>query len=324
MSLGAILTSSLLATLAHPIAWPLALAGFLVRGGIVLFLLPIVALPSTVAISDRIAPILSAFVLGGATVQLAVLFGAICALIVALLLLLAWFAAATEAALIHDAPAWDELDPARPSAPRRRGESGRILTARLVVHVPFLVAVGWGTIRVVEAAYRELSRPVDVDTPIVLRVLGSVPEVIAIVLVTWAIGQILGAIAARRVVLLGSSTAGAVRSALAESIRRPLQVVILFVVPTLALLAVLLPTAAATSSTWERARIAIAEPVGAVEGILTVCAFVGLWLGGLVLVSMVCAWRASVWTLDAEQRTFGVSRPVPPGDWSDPELSGTL
>jgi hypothetical protein len=324
MSLGAILTSSLLATLAHPMSWPLALAGFLVRGGIVLFLVPIVALPSTVGLSDRVAPTLSAIVLGGATVQLAVLGGSILALIVALLLLLAWFAAATEAALVHDAPVWDELDPARPSAPRRRGESGRILTARLAVHVPFAIALVWGTSRVIDAAYRELSRPIDVETPLVQRVLASVPEVVLVVIVTWAIGQILGAMAARRVVLLGSSTAGSIRTAIAECLRRPLQVLVLFVVPALALLAVLLPTAAATSSTWDRARIAIAEPVGAVEGILTICAFVGLWLGGLVLVSMVCAWRASVWTLDAEQRTFGVSRPVPPGDWSDTETSGTL
>jgi len=38
----------------------------------------------------------------------------------------------------------------------------------------------------------------------------------------------------------------------------------------------------------------------------------------------VCAWRAAVWTLDAEQRTFGVTGPVRPGDWSDPEASATL
>ncbi len=324
MSLGAILLSSLLATLAHPIAWPVALAGFLVRGGIVVFLLPIVALPSSVGLSDRIAPTLSSVVLGGATAQLAVLFGAICALTVSLVLLLAWFAAATEAALIRDAPAWDELDPARPIAPRRRGESGRILTARLVAHLPFAVALVWGGARVVEAAYRELSRPIDVITPIALRVLGSVPEVIAVALATWVVGQVVGALAARRVVLVGTSVAGSLRAALAECVRRPLQVLTLFIVPALALLAVLLPTAAATSSTWDRVRIAIAESAGAIEGVATLSVFVGLWLGGLVLVSMVCAWRAAAWTLDAEQRTFGVSRPVHPGDWSDMESSGSL
>jgi hypothetical protein len=155
-------------------------------------------------------------------------------------------------------------------------------------------------------------------------VVGSVPEVIIVLVATWIVGQIIGAMAARRIVLLGASWTGGLRSAIAECLRRPIQVLVLFVVPVLALLAVLLPTAAATSSTWDRARIAIGEPVGALEGILTVCAFVGLWLGGLVLVSMVCAWRAAVWTLDAEQRTFGVSAPVRPGDWSDPEASATL
>ena len=213
MSLGAVLRSSLLATLAHPIAWPVALAGFLVRGGIVVFLLPIVALPSPVGISDRIAPTLSAMVLGGATMQLAILFGSMCALVVAIVLLLAWFAAATEASLIRDAPAWDELDPARPIPSQRRGGSGRILTARLAAHIPFAITLVWGGVRIVEAAYRELSRPVDTTTPIALRALGSVPEVIVVAIVTWIVGQILGAMAARRIILLGTSSLGGLRAA---------------------------------------------------------------------------------------------------------------
>ena len=138
------------------------------------------------------------------------------------------------------------------------------------------------------------------------------------------LGQIVGAVAARRVVLLGSSVAGGLRAALAECLRRPLQQLILFLIPAAALVAVVVPTAAATASTWDRVRIAIAESVGPIEGIATVSLFVGLWLGGLVLVSMVCAWRAAAWTLDAEQRTFGVTVDTRPGDWSDAESSGTL
>jgi hypothetical protein len=244
--------------------------------------------------------------------------------VVAVVLLAGWFAAAAEATLVRDAPAWDELDPDRVIAAPRRGEAARVLGARLVAHLPLAFVLAWSATRVVDAAYRELSRPLDVTTPIALRVLGSVPEVIALVAVTWAGGQIVGAVAARRVVLIGSSVGGGLRAALAECIRRPLQSLVLFVVPLTALLAVLLPTAAATTSTWDRARVAIAESVGALEGIATVCLFVGLWLGGLVLVSMVCAWRAAAWTLDAEQRTFGVTQPVRPGDWSDQEPSGTL
>lgn len=324
MSVGAILVSSLLATLAHPIAWPVALAGFLVRGGIVLFLIPIVVVPSPVGLSDLIAPTLSSIALGGVTPEIAALLGASCALVIAVVLLAGWFAAAAEATLVREAPAWDELDPGRVIAAARRGEAARVLGVRLVAHLPLAFGLAWSATRVVDAAYRELSRPLDVTTPIALRVLGSVPEVFALVVLTWVAGQIVGAVAARRVVLIGSSVGGGLRAALAECIRRPLQSLVLFVVPLTALLAVLLPTAAATTSTWDRTRVAIAESVGALEGIATVCLFVGLWLGGLVLVSMVCAWRAAAWTLDAEQRTFGVTPPVRPGDWSDPESSGTL
>lgn len=324
MSVGAILVSSLLATLSHPSAWPVALAGFLVRGGIVVFLVPIIVLPSPVGLSDLIAPTIASIALGGVPPQLVALAGALGALAVALLLLAGWFAAAMEAALIRYAPAWDELDPHRVIAAPRRGEAAWILGVRLIVHLPLILVLIWGGIRIVDAAYRELSRPLDVSTPIAVRVLASVPEVIALVLITWVGGQIVGAVAARRIVIVGMSAAGSLRTALVESIRRPLQMVVLFIVPAAALLAVVVPTAAAAASTWDRVRIAIADSAGALEGMVTVSAFVGLWLGGLALVSVVCAWRAAVWTLDAEQRTFGVTPPTQPGGWSDEEPSGTL
>ena len=324
MKLGTILLSSLLATLAHPVSWPIALAGFLVRGGIVIFLLPIVVLPSTIGLSDVFAPIISEMALSGLSTEIVVLIAASSALIVSTVLLAAWFAAAMEEALIREAPAWDELDPRNAIPAPRRGEAARIMGARLVAHLPFALVLAWSASRIVSATYRELSRPEDVTTPVALRVLGSMPEVIALVIVTWVLGQILGAVAARRVVLVGSTAIGGLRSALAECVRRPLQQVVLFLVPTLALVAVVVPTAAATASTWDRVRIAIAESAGPVEGISTVSLFVGLWLGGLVLVSMVCAWRAAAWTLDAEQRTFGVTPDTLPGDWSDAEPSGTL
>lgn len=324
MSLGAILVSSLLATLAHPLSWPVALAGFLVRGGIVLFLVPIVVLPSAVGLSDIFAPTISEIALSGMSAEIVVAIAAASALAVSIVLLAGWFAAAMEATLIRDAPAWDELDPNRVIAPSRRGEATRILGVRLMAHLPFALAMAWSATRIVDAAYRELSRPDDVTTPVAIRVIGSLPDVVALLVVTWILGQIVAAMAARRVVIVGANAAGGLRAAIAECLRRPIQQLVIFAVPALALVAVVVPTAAATASTWDRVRIAIAESVGPVEGIATVCLFVGLWLGGLVLVSMVCAWRAAAWTLDAEQRTFGVTPDTLPGDWSDAEASGTL
>ena len=43
--------------------------------------------------------------------------------------------------------------------------------------------------------------------------------------------------------------------------------------------------------------------------LLTVVAFVGLWIVGLVLIGVVCGWRAAVWTV-AEVRRGGDVRGV--------------
>jgi len=51
VSLGATLSGSLLAVLDRPSTWPLALAGFLIRGGWLLVVAPIVVLPTAEAFS---------------------------------------------------------------------------------------------------------------------------------------------------------------------------------------------------------------------------------------------------------------------------------
>jgi len=73
VTLGATLAGSLLATLAHPVLWVLALAGFLVRGGIVAFLIPILVLPTPVGLANLAGPTLVEFVFGGLSLGLAAL-----------------------------------------------------------------------------------------------------------------------------------------------------------------------------------------------------------------------------------------------------------
>ena len=55
-----------------------------------------------------------------------------------------------------------------------------------------------------------------------------------------------------------------------------------------------------------RAHSSICEPL---PTLLTVVAFVGLWIVGLVLIGVVCGWRAAVWTV-AEVRRGGDVRGV--------------
>ena len=76
MTPGTTLVTSLLATLAHPTTWVLALAGFLVRGGIVAFLVPILVLPTPVGLANLAGPTLVEFVFGGFSPTLVVLIAA--------------------------------------------------------------------------------------------------------------------------------------------------------------------------------------------------------------------------------------------------------
>ncbi len=97
MRRGAALTGALLATLATPASWPLALAAFLLRGGFLVVTLPIIVLPTTVQLANILAPDLSSIALGTITLELALLAGSIGATVVAWLVLGGWLAAALEA-----------------------------------------------------------------------------------------------------------------------------------------------------------------------------------------------------------------------------------
>src|SRR3954462_12749069 len=58
------LVTGAMAVLERPVMWPVALAGFLARGGIFALLLPIVVLPTPSGIADVIAPSLTSFAFG--------------------------------------------------------------------------------------------------------------------------------------------------------------------------------------------------------------------------------------------------------------------
>ena len=61
----ATLAGSLLVTLARPSTWVLALAAFLLRGGLLVFVIPIVVIPTPAGLADVVGPLLISFVFGG-------------------------------------------------------------------------------------------------------------------------------------------------------------------------------------------------------------------------------------------------------------------
>lgn len=296
MSRGAALTGALLVTLATPATWPLALAAFLVRGGLLVVALPILVLPTPVGLGNILAPTLTAAVFGGASVGLIVVLAAI------VLVGLAWLIAGgllaasleAEAARIMAVPTGVEPPP---TAHPQRGKAGRILIARLIADLPLAVALAWGSVRLVAIAYRELTSPFDVATPIVWRVLRSAPEVVTAIVLTWMIGEVVGAIAARRIALGSRGSIGALGEALSIVLRRPLAVLADFWLPTLALVVAIAPVTIAAVAASEVVRSAVSVPDHPTGLVLSVVLFVSVWLVGLFLAAVICAWRAAVWTI---------------------------
>ncbi len=152
------------------------------------------------------------------------------------------------------------------------------------------------------------------------------PEVIIAILVAWTVGEIVGAAAARRITLAGDGVLGALRGAIATSLRQPFTVIVRFWLPTFVLLLVAVPSALAAGSAWEATSDVLGRHADPPSVLLTVVLFIVLWLVGLLLVGVVCAWRAAAWTVAevAREGTFGVSPDRRPGDWHPAETSATL
>jgi hypothetical protein len=317
MSLGATLVASLLATLSQPATWPLALAAFLVRGGILLVAAPIIVVPSAVGVANVITPTVSTFVFGGVSGGLVALALGTLALSLVWLILGGLFASAAELEVIariarDDAVSVDaHVRTTVVPSPRR---AARILIARLVAHLPTVVALVWATARLVEIAYRELTQPLDVTLPLVVRVIGGAPEAAAAVLLAWVIGEMVGALAARRVAFGEAGVWRAVGGALRRVLMHPVRTIVLYGIPTAGLLVVLVPSGFAAASGWDAVRVALTEDVGPVITILTLTVFVGLWAGGLVLAAAMTAWRAAAWTVDAVGVIGAIPDPAASGD----------
>jgi hypothetical protein len=203
--------------------------------------------------------------------------------------------AARTIALDGDITGMAEAESTPPPIDRELGT--RILGARLVAHGLTGMALLWGVIRLTDVAYAELTRPLEVATPIALRVLTGAPDAVVPLFASWAFGEVIGALAARRIALGGTTAVGGLRDAIGALIRHPLTVVTAFLIPTAGLAIVLATSSIGAAVTWSAVRIAMRSPAELILGTLAVLAFVSLWLAGLLLVAVTAAWRAAVWSV---------------------------
>jgi hypothetical protein len=335
--------AAVLAVLSRPSWWLLALAGFLIRGGVLLFLLAIVMLPSPLVLSTILEPVIVPLALGGVDAGTLAPFLLATGLVLVWLLAGGWIGAATEVALIRDAreAMVDEGLPARPNAGPGRWLVTRVAIARLLAHIPTAVALGLGSIRIGSVAYLELTSPFEVTTPLVLRVLqGAMGPIVAIVIV-WLFGEIVGGLAARRIVLDDASIAGGLRGAVGAMVHRPLATLIPALGTTMVLAIDLAALLGVVAFVWAELRDRLLDALAdrSTLGVALV-AFVATWVGALAITGLIDAWRGAAMTFEAERAavaamlgadtapdpggTFGASPGRRPGDWSAGDRGGSL
>jgi hypothetical protein len=345
VSQGGAVVASLLVTIGRPDWWLLALTGFLVRGGFIVFVLPIVLLPSPLVISNIVAPLIIPIAFGRIGIDaIAIALGTF-AVLLGWLVVGGWIAAAADAALIREevAAAVDEgvgstTDGASADGHRTaaaiarpyRSLVGKLLIARLVAWVPLAIAIAVGLARIVAITYGQLTLPAEVAVPLALRVaLEAAPE-LAVIAVTWVVGELVGGLAGRRIVLDGVHTWPALLAAVSDVVRRPGSTLLPWLVATALFLVILGGTVGAASIAWSGVIDALSSRTADPPTVaLNVLVFVAIWLAALVVAGFLAAIRASLQTFEEVRRrfatrTFGAYTHHRPGDWSVPGEGGSL
>lgn len=304
---AAVFDASLL-VLERPGSWVPSLAGFLARGGILAFVLPVLVLPTPAGLQAELAPLLVPFVFGQPAAGLGRLIAGVVLLGAAALILGGLLGAWADRLLIREAAAGYRAEASvSDRAPR---EVVHVLAARLLAHVPLAAALAWGAVRIAEVFYREVTVPFEVATPVALRVVAAVPELIAVILGAWLLGEAAGGIAAREVVLRGRSGAKAAVIGWLGLLRRPLGWAATILATTVVLVLAVVPAIVAATAAWSRLRLLLWDDAPAVAVAVAVALFVALWLGGLVLAAGVTAWRSAIWTREWERHErAGLAQP---------------
>lgn len=282
----------LLAPLARPDLWSISLAGFLVRGGVLLFLLPIAAIPSPLDVANVLGPAVTSAALGGPNpdlvrVVVVASLAAAAAVVVAFAL-----GAGTDVATAGIGAAELGASLSEPA----RGEVRRAFVVRLVALLPFVIVLAATVPAVIGATYHELILPDELVTPVVLRVIRDVPIVVIALLAAWLAGEAVGGIAVRLIVFEGRGVFGGLRGALALVVRRPLGAVGALVGGSLVLIVLVGPALAATALAWRWATFSLRAGPDPVAATAAVLALAVLWVGGLALAAFATTVRSLLWT----------------------------
>ena len=291
-----------------------ALAGFLLRGGIVLLLLPSAVLPSAIGVAGVTG--VDAFGIDGRPTPWLFEIAAIASAVAALWLLLAFILGSLIDVWLIDAA----LDRQGRAMNRHRALPDlRILLdmagIRAVCIVPVAGALAWAGSRIYETAYNELTAPTNLTTPLVARVIQGAADAVVVVGLTWLASEVVAGIAVRRRVLLDRGIWRSTAEAVIQIVRRPISSAATVVLSYGASIVMTGLAIAATATAFDWCRVAARnqQPLSVTIGIsplsttrdfrpavfiLAAMALALAWLVALALSGIAAAWRSAASTGD--------------------------
>jgi len=285
--------TSLLAALGRPTWWLLAMAAFLIRGGLLVLVVPIVTLPTAAGLTNVVAPTVVGLVFGGTDSLMNLIVGAV---VVVLVWLVggAVIAAAIDVALVDEVARDDDLD--APVA-ARPGLVLRAATLRLAAHVPTLVVLVWAGARIAIATYEELAAPGEAAVPMIVRIALRAPEAVAALTIAWALGEAAGGLDVRRLVA-GSDLRRALRDGWLGLLLRPTTLATLLL-GNAAIVAIAVLSGGVAAVTSSALRLVIVDGGSRTELLAALFIFSIAWLAGAWLIAVAVAWRQAAWTFEA-------------------------
>ena len=295
------MVAALAATLARPAWWSMALAAFLVRGGILLLLLPILTLPTPAELAPVLSPMISALAFGGLTPAVGLAILVILAVGLAVLGGVGLTGAWLDRAQLLEAATDEDLDLGWMPVHASLRDA---LALRLAAHLPTLAAAGYATFRLIGATYAELLSPGNVSVPLPLRIVERAPDAVVVVALAWLAGEAIGALAARRTAAGASFRDAIWRSARQLAGRRGVTTLI---VTTLAVGAVLTPFLLVAAMSWAHLREVLLEGAHPALVAAALLVLVATWILGLATAGAVLAWRTAAWTAEVAPAARRVS-----------------
>jgi len=282
-----------------------ALAGFLLRGGIAVLLLPSVVLPSVIGLAGATG--VDAFGIDGHPTPWLFEMVAIASAAAAMYLIVALVVGSLiDVWMVGAALARESRGTARPRSLPDLGILLDLAAIRGICAAPLAGVIVWAGSRIYTAAYNELTTPTNLFTPLAVRVVENAADAVLVVGLTWLASEVVGAIAVRRLILLDTGVRRSIGGALAQLVRRPISLGATIVVSYGASLVATGLALAATATAFEWCRVAARNQVAIavtivgttrdfrpVVFILAAAALCCAWVAALALSGMASAWRSA-------------------------------